>query len=174
MNPYLDISHYISDDFKKVCDVANGSVLVIEPKFFGKFYYRNIDEELMFSKHNSWVYMIVDDKEIVKVGETGNPLGVRTKYYESQPNWNTKSRLGRLAFMNCNTDGRIRRELDESTKKLQVSIWAKKCDTTPTTVTVGGQTKIINLCYHKDLELAYLDYIYDNTGSYPRLNIGRK
>lgn len=175
MNTCLNISHYIQDGFKKVCDVANGSILAeLNERYLGKFYYTNTDESLLFSKHNSWVYMIVDDTEVVKIGETGQPLGIRGNFNNGQPVWSTACRLGRLASWDDNTDGRIRKELDESTKKIKVSIWAKPCQKTVTGVTVGGVTKDINLCFHKDLELAYLDYFYENVGRYPKLNVGRK
>jgi hypothetical protein len=173
MTNFLDINNYINDGFQKLCDVENGDNRAGKV-YHGKFYYTNINKELMFSDHRSWVYMIVSDNEIVKIGETGNPLGIRKKNYCSQPKWSTECRMGRLAAWNCNTDGRIRESLYNDCDDGKVSIWVRKCDYIDLTYNINGRSHNLYSTFHKDLELAYLDYIFDNCGSYPILNVGRK
>ena len=116
----LNINSYIKDGFEKVCDVAMSH---------GKrFIYKSINNELMYASHRSWVYMIVSGETIVKIGETGNPLGIE-KSYSDQPITGTKSRLGRLASHGSSgdqdTDLRIRTELYEDCIEGKVSIWAR-------------------------------------------------
>ena len=165
----LNLNSYLGDGFEKVCDVAT--------KRNKKFVYQNINHSVMYAYHNSWVYMIVSGDEVVKVGETGNPLGIE-KMYSDQPLSGTKCRLGRLANMadysGYDTDERIRYELHEDCKEGKVSIYAKKCDEIKVVHSIGGYEFTINATIHKDLELLYLDYIEGETGSYPRLNAGRK
>lgn len=169
----LDINTYLSDGFQKLCDVENGDNRV-GTVYHGKFYYTNIDRRLMFSNHRSWVYMIVDNDEIQKVGETGNPLGIAKSNGCSQPKWGTECRMGRLASMKCTTDGRIREELYNSCNNGTVSIYVKKCDQANHTLNVAGQAKTMLHSYHKDLEMAILDHIKEQTGRLPRLNQCRK
>lgn len=87
---YLDISSYLCDGFKKVCDVRINNNI---------WYYENIDTELMFSDHCSWIYAIVDQNTIIKIGETSRPLGILPKSKKTsidiQPLTGSKSRLGR-------------------------------------------------------------------------------
>jgi hypothetical protein len=88
----LNINEYINDGFEKVCDVTNYGV---------DWMYKNINKDLMYSDHNSWVYFIVENETIVKCGETGNPLGIPEQRgylweYPIQPVGNSKSRFGRL------------------------------------------------------------------------------
>jgi hypothetical protein len=173
MTNVLDIKNYIVDGFEKVCDVDNGDNRRGEV-YHGKFFYENINDDLMYTNHRSWVYMIVSGTTIVKIGETGNPLGIRKKDYSGQPVWSTECRLGRLAHMKCNTDGRIREELYDDCNKRIVSIWAKKCEQVPQKITINGQSKTVLCSYHKELELEYLDHIFRNIGRYPKLNVGRK
>jgi hypothetical protein len=121
--------------------------------------------------------MIVDGQEIVKVGETGNPLGIRTSRSD-QPLKGTKCRFGRLISFATNdsgdTDERIRNELFESAKEGNVSLWAKRCETVPFEEIIAGKKRTVVHSSHKDLEMAYLDHIYQETGSYPRCNMSRK
>lgn len=173
VHPALDINSYLSDGFKKLCDVENGDNRV-GTVYHGKFYYTNIDQTLMFSKHRSWVYMIVNNSVIEKVGETGNPLGIRKSNGCTQPKWSTECRIGRLASWKCNTDGRIKEELYESCNKNNVSIYVKKCDQSIKTISIAGQIKTMYLSCHKDLEMTILDHIFQQTNTYPRLNQCRK
>ena len=173
IHPALDINNYLADGFEKLCDVENGDNRV-GTVYHGKFYYTNINKELMFSKHRSWVYMIVNNLKIEKVGETGNPLGIPKSNGCSQPKWSTECRIGRLAAWKCNTDGRIREELYDSCNKNTVSIYVKKCEQSVHTLNVAGHVKTTYLSYHKDLEMAILDHIHEQTKSFPRLNQCRK
>jgi len=173
MTNFLDINTYVDDGFEKLCDVENGDNRVGEV-YHGKFFYTNINQSLMFSNHRSWVYMIVSDNEIVKIGETGNPLGIKKKSHCSQPKWSTECRMGRLASFKCNTDGRIRESLYNDCDDEKVSIWVRKCDYINVTYSINENNSELYSTYHKDLELAYLDYIFNNHGSYPKLNAGRK
>lgn len=62
--------HFLEPDgFKKVCDVV-----ALKDKTWR---YKNINKDLMYSDHTSWVYAIVLGKSIVKIGETGVPLGIK-------------------------------------------------------------------------------------------------
>jgi hypothetical protein len=133
----------------------------------------------MYSDHRSWVYFIVEDRKIVKIGETERPLGIPNKrslkdYPEMQPKINTSCRLGRLRNWNDNTDGFIRKSLYSSARKNLVSIWAKKCEIIEKQYSIGGVVSTVSLASHKCQELMYLDHFKDTTGSYPYLNSGRK
>ena len=64
MNDILNIDTYIADGFVKVCDV------ILDPNDEQFWKYINIDEDVMYSEHRSWIYFIVDGKEIAKAGET--------------------------------------------------------------------------------------------------------
>jgi len=59
----LDIRNY--PEFERVCDVSKNSS-------DDSWFYDNVNEEIMFSQHRSWVYFIVVDNEIVKTGLHGN------------------------------------------------------------------------------------------------------
>jgi hypothetical protein len=172
LHPALDINNYIQDGFVKVCDVCDDS-------YYGyrDWYYKNINKEVMFSEHNSWVYFIVIDNKIVKVGETGNPLGIPSKRlyegYERQPKKSTQSRLGRY-LAGAGTDYDIRCGLINEVKEGKVSIWAKKCQVIETNITIAGVEQTTLTSFHKDLEILYLKYIVSQTGSLPRCNKSHK
>jgi hypothetical protein len=168
----LNIQNFIIDGFQKVCDID------IHPNNHENWYYRNINHSIMFANHKSWVYFIVEDNEIIKVGETGNPLGIRKEsdWYSSnpQPLSGSKCRTGR--YINGDgTDRVIRDGLYESisNKRHNYSFWAKKCDYITTQFTICGQPYTTFATVHKDLEKQYLDFININFGTYPRLNKGR-
>lgn len=167
MDDILNINTYINDGFKKVCDV----MLDTDDDQFWK--YTNIDEDIMYSDHRSWIYFIVDILEIVKAGETGNPLGIRGKD-PTQPITGTMGRLGRYRKMLDKTDMPIRDSLREQVRAGQVSIWALKCNMIEIPCLIAGKVSKTVLSNHKDLEMRYLDAIKDATGSYPRLNKLRK
>ena len=137
-----------------------------------KWLYTDINTELMYAKHKSWVYFIVSGETIQKVGETGNPLGIRAQN-SNQPRWATTCRLGRLASHKCNTDGRIRNELKTDTAENKVSIWAKKCEIFSHEISVGGEKINTQMTFHKEVELQYIDYMSRNYFS-PKLNQCRK
>lgn len=167
----LDINNYKIDGFKKVCNVTS--------TYKNYWEYTDIDEDLLFSDHRSWVYFIVENDTILKVGETGNPLGIRKKSNKLswkqniQPKTGSESRFGRY-MKGSDTDEYVRDALLESIQINQISLWAKKCDYVETPYTIWGSSAgSVTATFHKDLEKKYLDYIVDQTGSLPRLNKGR-
>ena len=167
-----NIEHYIADGFQKVCDVRHRF-----QKSNNEWYYFNINQDLMYDNHKSWIYFIVDDKKIVKVGETGNPLGIRkTKdnwLREDQPLKGTTNRFGRLAAMPDKTDGRIRNELKESVNNGLVSLWARRCEIKVEKILIAGKKIDTATTFHKELEMQYLDYMLNNY-YWPKLNKLRK
>ena len=167
-----------TDGFVKVCDIADG------PNQLG-WIYENINQDLMFDDHCSWVYAIVDGQEIVKIGETGNPLGIRKKQGKdpidlAQPRTGTSSRLGRLRTWgkidsdDNDTDTVIRRNLSETASQGNVSIWARRCEQIEMPVVVFGKEIMMNHSFHKDLEQVYLRQFVEATGRLPRLNKAQK
>jgi len=168
IDPALNIENYAADGFVKVCEVYdemwNGGPI---------WWYTDINESVMFSEHRSWVYFIVLDQEIVKIGETGNPLGVRSKTSD-QPLAGSTGRLGRYR----NGDGtdfwirhHLKKDLDAGRK---VTIWARRCEMVKLSVSVGGIEDETMTTFHKDLELKYLDRVFSQTGDFPCLNKSRK
>jgi hypothetical protein len=165
----LNINNYINDGFEKVCDVMNHGV---------DWVYKNINKDLMYSNHSSWVYFIVENETIVKCGETGNPLGIRESYasmmYEVQPVGHSKCRFGRLR-KGDGTDAYIRRELRKSINAGNtVSLWAKKCKIHVLNESLGGQTRLVETTIHKSVELLYLEHFKDQAGRLPLLNKASK
>lgn len=160
----INIDTYVADGFVKVGDVKSDCN--------GIWYYANMNEAVMFSSHRSWVYMIVVGKEVVKVGETGNPLGIRQKT-SGQPKHGSEGRLGRYRSGDA-TDAFIRDALESEVSKDLVSIWARRCDMVKVSVSIGGQEDETLTSFHKDLEMRYLDFIFSATGILPRLNKARK
>lgn len=164
MNAALNINTYTADGFSKVCDVQRDSD--------NRWYYTDINEAMMFSEHRSWVYFVVSDDEIVKVGETGNPLGVRMKF-SKQPKTGTEGRFGRYRAGDA-TDWYIRDELRREVREGRVTLWARRCEMVSLTVSLAGLEDSTMTSFHKDLEMRYMDYIFSQTGSLPRLNKARK
>lgn len=165
----LDINNYIVDDFCRVCRVEDPSGEGAE------WVYSDINEDILFDNHRSWVYFIVVDGIIWKVGETGNPLGIRYKRGTSnQPLPGSRSRFGR--YRNGDeSDWVVRRRLAEFiTEGQTVEFWAKKCPIAAIEITIAGNKKNVGSAIHKDLEMEYLDFILEQTGSLPRLNKSRK
>ena len=160
------IENFVKDDFKKVCEVS---------RFSGYWQYRNIDESLMFSDHRSWVYLIVLNDTVVKVGETGQTLGIKAWQGNTVTTLaGSKSRLGRLTTGD-GTDHYIRYMLREDMENgHRVSIWAKRCPISKTTITVAGQPTVVSHTIHKDVERAILDYFQLNIGQLPMLNKAHK
>jgi hypothetical protein len=169
--PIYDIENFVSDGFSKVCEVDPTS----GPD---KWFYYKINKDLMYSNHCSWVYFIVLGTYVVKVGETGNPLGIGENYLYGnrpmQPAANSKSRLGRLRSLD-GTDSWIRQALKPYlAENYPVSIWAKKCPLALVEQRLRGNDKKIVSTIHKEMELAYLDYFCTRSGYYPDCNKGRK
>ena len=170
MNEHVfNIDNHVNDGFEKVCEVVSN---------YGHWRYKKINENLMFSTHRSWVYFIVVNKTIVKVGETGNPLGIEEVYlygdYELQPAANSKSRLGRYR-KGDGTDSYVRENLRPVMEKgVEVSIWAKPCDVALVTTIINSTAYTIKNSVHKDLEIAYLNYFVQHGGRLPLLNKAKK
>lgn len=171
----LEITAYIADGVKKVADIAIWDSGI---KGDNRWLFKNIDETLLYSDHRSWVYFIVCNTIIHKVGETGQPLGIRCKTH-SQPKSGTKSRMGRLANHidegpRYDTDVVIREELYQKILSGGVSLWALQCPIDNLSITCGGNTKIVPRTIHKHVETMYLDHIKESFGDYPALNKCRK
>jgi hypothetical protein len=167
MNPVFNIRHYKKDGFEKVCEV------MINP-FKGGWSYKNINHNLMYSDHRSWMYFIVLDDEIVKSGETGNPLGIQESWqygdHDVQPKSGSTSRLGRYRNGD-NTDSYIRDALRSAILEGQtVSFWAKKCPVKVIREQVGNELVEIKHTIHKDLEQAYFTNFLNQSNCLPRLN----
>ena len=163
LNPALNISTYVTDGFRQVCRPQRC--------WDGSWIYEDINEQIMFDDHRSWVYFIVVNDEIVKIGETGNPLGIRTKTTD-QPKCGSRSRFGRYRH-GSDTDEVIRESLAKDVQAGRVTLWARKCDIVEVDITIAGRLGKTSITYHKDLEMRYLDEIYAKTGGYPRLNKAR-
>ncbi len=163
-NSALDVKNYIQDGFVKICDV----VLMTD----GSWRYRNINETYMYKQHDSWVYFIVVDDEIVKVGETGNPLGIKSNnFYQNfpvQPITGTKSRFGRYR-KGDGTDEYIRNALKQETISGRVSLWAKECPLVETSITMQGENHNTKVSMHKHLEIDIMKFML-NQGCWPKLN----
>lgn len=175
-HPLLDIKSYIDDGFKKVAIVQH------DPNKRGWWRFEIIDEDTLYEDHRSWVYVIVVGNEVYKLGETGNPLGIMSTRmpHKGQPIAGTVCRFGRLRSFGdidndrCgDTDGRIRRHLQEEVSKGLVSIWVKRCDVFHVTSKLYGQDFDVPVTYHKDIEKGYLTKILNEVGRLPHLNTGR-
>jgi hypothetical protein len=165
----VNINSYLADGFEKVCDVIGD---------YNEWQYKNINRELMYSTHKSWVYFVVENEEIVKCGETGNPLGIRETYgsvrYETQPVGSSKCRFGRLR-KGDGTDGYIRESLYDRMKAgYKISLWAKKCRMHVLKENIGGIEQKVDTSFHKSLEQMYLNNFKFHTGNLPRLNKASK
>lgn len=164
------ISHYRPMNFKRVCRVN------VDPD--GLWHYSNINARIMFSPHRSWLYMITIDGIVWKIGETGNPLGIRltrgNAHPEVQPKYGTQSRLGR--YRNGDgTDQRCREELNSAIAQGRlVEFWARRCPTEPVKILLDNNVLRINSHHHKDLEMALIDYYVKHTGRLPEGNLSRK
>jgi hypothetical protein len=165
----LNIEQYTQDGFVKVCEVSACG--------YGHWYYKNINRDVMFDPHKSWIYFIVVDSEIFKIGESGNPLGIESKRVypneEPQPKKGTMSRFGR--YRNGDgTDVFIRDALRKEVKAGRVSLWAKRCDMVEMELTIAGKKQITLTSFHKDLELRYLKHFVEHVGCLPKLNKSHK
>jgi hypothetical protein len=164
--PYeLDVRNY--KEFHKVCDVAVDN---------NKWYYKNINHDIMYDEHRSWVYLIVDGFTIKKVGETGRRLGIPESKQDiigCQPVSGSTNRLGRYRAGD-GTDLYIRSALKSAVLSGTVSFWALRCPVTSITVTVSGKKFKVNRQHHKDLEESIIDAIEKATGARPALNKNSK
>lgn len=159
----LDIQNYIKDGFAQVCRPINA--------INDTWSYIDINSEVLYRSHTSWVYLIVVDREIVKVGETGNRLGIpiaRTGAGLGQPRKGSASRLGRY-INGCGTDAYIRSSLFTECNHRRVSIWAKECPIEYSIVKVQGYDRIVQQGLHKDLEYVIMQHMRESC-VWPRLN----
>jgi hypothetical protein len=171
--PANHINHYNSMGFKRVCRVKINQ--------WSEWYYESIDREVMFSKHTSWTYFITVNGTIVKIGQTGVPLGIENEHYsfdkegwESQPRKKSDCRIGRYRTGD-GTDYYIRTNLRERIESGDlVEFWAYQCPESFAKLNLITQTIEFTTQYHKQLELSLLDYFHEKIGSYPELNKGRK
>jgi len=160
---FYNIKNFKSDGFEKVCDVKEN---------YSNWFYTNINNDLMFSNHRSWVYAITLNNVIVKLGETSNPLGI--KMSDGQPKQTSKCRLGRYRTGD-GTDAYIRKSLNEYIRNGDtVSIWAKKCPIKILTENIAGSNIKVSNTIHKSLEQAYFSYFFANTWCLPLLNKSKK
>lgn len=164
----LDIRNY-TNMFSKVCDVEQISA--------DQWRYKNINADMLFSSHTSWVYFVVDGIEIKKIGETGLPLGIKDNnindMIELQPIADSTSRFGRYR-KGDGTDRFIRSSLAISAKAGTVSLWAHACTITKSTINVLGEQIEVNNTHHKDLETILIDRVVATIGTRPTLNKVRK
>jgi len=159
---YLRIELFEKVGFEKVADVS------LWEGFGDLWIYQNMRQDLMYSRHASWVYLIVVNGIVYKIGETGNPLGIKSKTH-SQPIAGTTNRFGRLANNNSSytdTDARIRREIKEQVKQGLVSVWAFKCPENTTTMNIGDLSFDIQTQIHKSMEKRLLDQL-NSVGALP-------
>jgi hypothetical protein len=149
------IWHYININVMRLCTVNNTSN--------NHWYYSDINRDIMFSDHTSWVYFITINGYIVKIGETGNPLGIENacwsyslSHWEDQPKHGSKSRIGRYRNGDT-TDERIRQELieDIKSKNNKIEFYAIKCEELTVELPMLGT---VSSQIHKALEKRLLDY----------------
>jgi hypothetical protein len=178
-NPSTQLSHAINIwqlPLVKVADVR------INPNDSAKWCYSNINENIMYGNNGSYIYCITSkNEEIVKIGESEQPLGIipKSQYrlyeennrYYIQPITGTKSRLGRYANQtgSNDTDNWIRTSLKNEVVAGYVAIWAAELPTS--NITVGKFTAAATC--HKTFEKLLLDEYYETFNSYPRCNKGR-
>lgn len=160
----LDLSKITSwPTFKKVCNVWSRTGVTWD--------YRNIDRDLMYADHQSWVYFIVVDGIIYKVGETSLPLGIENR--DKQPLCSTTNRFGRYRShrdkSRDDTDQVIRYALKSRVVAGQVELWAMKCEEVETTFRLGGSKITVSATVHRPLEKRILDLILEN-GHWPAGN----
>lgn len=165
----LDLNNYKLDGFRHICNVCE------KKSTSDKWYFKDIDSQAMFEDHKSWVYVIAIDNSVVfKVGESGNPLGWRSNSTREHPQPSTKGRLSRY-IGGDGTDKDIRVDLDIFLNYGHtISFWAKKCDIIQYPTTLLGNTGTTAGSTHKDLEMKYLDLIYQEICAFPFCNKSRK
>lgn len=165
IHPALNVKTYLQDGFIKIARVL--------PYEEVKWTYQAIDvdaEREMFSSHFSWLYMIVSGSEIVKVGESGNPLAMQGSKTYVKPG--SGSRLGRYTT-GGGTDLNIRKGLLEEVAAGSVVIYAKKLPISYVNTTIAGKVESTPATLHRHYEKQVLAYISSESGKLPRLNKGQ-
>jgi len=164
----LRMNDFIRDGFEFVCNINNSK------SNEDKWYYENIVQSIMYCNHRSWVYFIVVDGYIFKIGETSQPLGVRKSGFQIQPNTGSKSRLGRY-IDGDGTDEAIRESsVPYITDGYRIEIWAKKCEISKAKTLIFGEETEIQQSTQKDQEMAYINKFEDSVGIRPIWNKYRK
>lgn len=177
-----DIRYYVSNgqDFRPVCRIKPDS----RPNARNNhsWEYADIDQSILYSADQHWVYAITVDNQIWKWGESLNPLGIRANsqfiYDEPQPMHGTKSRFGRYRTHGSSlddTDYNIRLALKSyvDNPNHKVEFWARKCTEYHEIMRIQGWTKTITASNNKAVEKFFLDFYKANYGVYPPLNKGR-
>ena len=165
-HPLSHVVHF--KDFKRVCRIVN---------YYGEWLYDKIDENIMYADHNSWVYFIVVNGIIYKIGASGVPLGIRMS--DGQPKKSTKCRLGRYrthkGTYTYDTDEYCRIELREilNDKNKIVEFWAFKCPTVKQILNIAGDQIAVESSIHWDLEKILINRFEQAIGSLPKLNKGK-
>ena len=157
IHPVFNIDNYICDGFQHVADV------VCHPNLEWSFCRANFD--LLFSPHDSNVYLITQGKRLVRIGESGLPLGIRHSGELNQPVPNSSCRLG--GYRRGTSMLFVREALKDFT---DVSIWAMQCEIKEQRVIIGGRERIFKSTYHKELEKFLLEKCINLSGSIPPLN----
>lgn len=167
-----DVSHVnYYTEFQRVCRIYCTSS--------SNWFYTDIDCDLMYSDHRSWVYLIVVDGIVYKIGETGNPLGIRGIEWttqggphEYQPSPHSSNRLGRYR-KGCGTDQHCRLSLEQHILSGHlVEFWAYKCpELNSQPIILGGELGFsVRSQMHKQLELKLLSHFVQHMGHLPYLN----
>ncbi len=166
-NPaYID--HYIDlgFEFKRVCKIKS-------TRIGNEWVYYDIDESVMFSTHRSWVYAITRLDTILKIGESGNPLGIKSNRSAGQPAYGTHSRFGRYR-KGGSSDKKVRNMFRRQTQdSTGLTLYAIACPEIDYSINVLNEVKIIKAQIHKQLEKFLLDYYKEKIGHYPEANAGR-
>lgn len=169
------VQHHLKLDINHICDIHPLSTT-------DRWYYYNINHQLMFSDHRSWIYFITVDSEIVKIGETEQPLGILPKARgclgpdnSMQPISGSTNRLGRYATMKTasnspriDTDEFVREELDNDVKSNKVAFWAFQSQIL---IRQAG-IFLVESAAHKRLEKLLITKFIEVTGTIPRCNKG--
>lgn len=163
----MSLQDFISDGFKLVCRIKNSSSVK-------KWTYENIDRSIMFKDHRSWLYLIVVDDVVFKIGETANPLGIVTSASLTQPMTGSKSRLGRYTTGDA-TDQDIRNSAEPYLKAgCIIEFWAKECEIVKSDAIICGKINQVEGSTQKSQEMAYLNYFIKTSGSLPLWNKSKK
>jgi hypothetical protein len=164
----IPVEQFLPDGFKRVCKIYHSYRNKQTKTWFAEKSYH----DYLFDTHNSWIYLIVVNGYVFKIGETGKRLAMPSSTQmllddkniaSEQPLTGSQNgRFGRL-FYNpqtpgkaIDTDARIREELHQNTIRGLVSIYAKKCLLVETNIIIGGKKQSVQASIHKDLEGAYL------------------
>lgn len=174
LNPMFHVSNFLPDGFVKFADVG------LKPSNTIQWIYTNQHLD-MYSDYFSWVYLIVLDSFVVKIGESGQPMAILS-IKNNQPISGTTCRMGRIANHveyrengQPTTDTAIRDFLNPYIANgSNVSIYARRCPVLPHQISAMGKSVKLECTMHKSVELVYLNHCVDDIGEIPILNKGLK